>query len=374
MKIAIVGCGWVADFYLTTLPGHPGLKVLGAYDRDAARLDACTRYHGIGAYPSLDALLGDPLVELVVNLTNPHSHFEITRAALLAGKHVYSEKPLAMTMAEAEEMMALARERGLGLAAAPCNHLSPPIQRMKEEMRAGRMGRILMAQAEMDDNLVPYLDHPRWRSLSGAPWPARDEFEVGCIMEHAGYQVGPLVELFGPVRHVTALPTTLMPEKAAMVGAGPTGPDFSTGILEFDEGVVARLNLSIVAPHNRLLRVVGTRGFATMSDVWDNRSRVTFSPTGSGRRERALRKLELKLGHWLPGILLGRRLSMPMWKRQPKAPGMDFASGIAQLAAQIEMGAPKRVGPELALHVTEVTLALQSLEQAGRRQEMRTSF
>lgn len=374
MKIAIVGCGWVADFYLPTLPGHPGLEVLGAYDRDPHRLEACTRYHKLRAYPSLEALLGDPELELVLNLTNPRSHYQITKSALLAGKHVYSEKPLAMNMDEAEEMVALARERGLGLAAAPCNHLSPPVQRMKEEIDSGRLGRIMMAQAEMDDGLIPYGNHPQWRSLSGAPWPARDEFEVGCTMEHAGYCLGPLVTMLGPVRHVTSLPTTLVPEKAEMVGAGPMGPDFATGVLEFDHGVVARINLSIVAPHNRLLRVVGTQGFTTLSDLWDNATRVSFSATGMSFAARAFRRLETKGGHWLPGIQIGRGLRFPRWKRQPQAPAMDFMSGVAQLAAQIETGAPKRVGPELSLHVTEVTLALQSVEKAGTRQAMQTSL
>ncbi len=374
MRIAIVGCGWVADFYIPTLAGHPSLQLVGCYDRDAARLEACTRYHGLKAYPSLEALLTDPSVEMVVNLTNPRSHFEITQAALLAGKHVYSEKPLAMTMAEAEEMLALARERGLGLAAAPCNHLSPPVQRMKEEIEAGRIGRVLMAQAEMDDGLIPYGNHATWRSLSGAPWPARDEFEVGCVMEHAGYSIGPLATMLGPVRYVTSLPTTLVPEKAAMVGAGPMGPDFATGILEFDNDVVARINLSIVAPHNRLLRVVGTKGFVTMSDVWDNATRLAHSATGMSFTARALRRLETMASHWLPGIQLGRGVPFKRWKRQSKAPAMDFFSGVAQLAAQIETGAPKLVGPELALHVTEVTLALQSIEHAGTRQAMRTSL
>ena len=87
--------------------------------------------------------------------------------------------------------MAAAAERGLGLAAAPCNHLSDVVQALGRELAAGRLGRVMMAQAEMDDGMVHRLDYGTWRSLSGAPWPARDEFEVGCTTEHAGYQIGP---------------------------------------------------------------------------------------------------------------------------------------------------------------------------------------
>ncbi len=204
MNIAIVGCGYVADMYMQTLPGLDGLTLLGAWDRDPARLAAFTAFHKVPAFASLDALLADGRVRLVVNLTNPRSHHEVSLRALQAGRHVYSEKPLAMTMAEAEELVAAAAERGLGLAAAPCNHLSDVVQALGRELAAGRLGRVMLAQAEMDDGMVLGLDYGTWRSLSGAPWPARDEFEVGCTMEHAGYQIGPLVALFGPVRRVTA--------------------------------------------------------------------------------------------------------------------------------------------------------------------------
>lgn len=374
MKIALIGCGFVADFYMSSLPDHAGLQVLGAFDRDAARLDAFTRFHKLAAYPSLDAVLADPAVEMVVNLTNPRSHVEISRAALLAGKHVYSEKPLAMTMGEAEHLTSLAAARGLALAAAPCNHLAPPVREMAAQLAAGRLGRPLMAQAEMDDGIVPFQGFETWRSVSGAPWPAKDEFEVGCVMEHAGYQIGPLVTLFGPVREVLALPATLLPEKGAGLGLGATNPDFSVGLLRFDHGVVARLSLSIIAPHNRLLRVVGTEGFATLHDVWDNRAPLRISPTGKGLAQRVARKLELKLGAFLPGITLGRAARVAHWPRRKGTQPMDFLRGVAQLAAQVETGAPALMGPELALHVTEVTLALQSLEHAGRTQTMRTSL
>lgn len=374
MNFAIIGCGFVADYYMATLPDHAGLRLLGTFDRDATRLAAFTRFHATRAYPSLDAVLADPDVALVVNLTNPASHVEISRAALLAGKHVYSEKPLALTMAEAEELTALAAARGLALAAAPCNHLAPPVREMAALLRAGRLGRPLIAQAEMDDGIIPFQGFETWRSASGAPWPAKDEFETGCVMEHAGYQIGPLVTLFGPVREVLALPATLLPEKGEGLDLGETNPDFSVGLLRFDQGVVARLSLSIIAPHNRLLRVVGTQGFATLHDVWDNRAKLRVSPTGKSFLQRAARKLEVKLGAFLPGVTLGRAARVAYWPRRKGAPPMDFLRGVAQLAAQVEHGAPRWMGPELALHVTEVTLALQSLDAAGRVQPMRTSL
>ena len=363
MNFAIIGCGYVADMYMQTLPGLEGINLLGAYDRDPGRLAAFSSFHGIPAYPSLEAVLADKRVSLIVNLTNPRSHFEVSLQALEAGRHVYSEKPLAMSMAEAEALAGAARRRGLQLAAAPCNHLSDVVQALRQELASGRLGRPLLAQAEMDDGMVPALDYGAWRSLSGAPWPARDEFEVGCTMEHAGYQISPLVALFGPVRRVTAFSTLLLPGKGAELGVASPAPDLSIGVLEFGGGVVARLTNSIIAPTDRSLRVVCEHGVATLPDVWEYHTPLRITPTGLALKARLPRLVEKKLSRFMPKMLFGRRQPVRHGRQVPRSQGghrMDFSRGIAQLAAQVERGAPVLMSAALALHVTEVTLALQS--------------
>src|SRR6187200_3043322 len=101
MNIAIVGCGYVSEFYLRTLQDHPELHLTGAFDTHRGNLEAFCRLWHTRAYVDLDELLADHQVTLVLNLTNPRSHFEITRRCLEAGKHVYSEKPLAMYVKDA---------------------------------------------------------------------------------------------------------------------------------------------------------------------------------------------------------------------------------------------------------------------------------
>lgn len=377
MRIAIVGCGFVADNYIDMLAHHPALELAGVYDRDPERLAAFTRFHKLTAYPSLASLLADDKVGMVVNLTNPASHFEVNMAALRAGRHVYSEKPLAMTLHEARELVETAGHFNLWLAAAPCNHLSDAVETLRREIRSGRLGRIVLAQAEMDDGMIAMLDYPVWRSRSGAPWPARDEFEVGCTMEHAGYQITPLVRLFGPVLRVTAFNACLMPEKGREIGVRVHSPDLSVGLLEFADGIVARLSNSILAPANRQLRVIGLHGVATLADVWEYHAPVRVALTGSGFRHRAMRAIEKRLIRFVPGLLLGRAARPVPGSRVAKTAGghrMDFARGIAQLAAQIERGGEARVGPALALHVTEVTLALQDPAADGRAVTMSTDL
>ncbi|HEU5087594.1 MAG TPA: Gfo/Idh/MocA family oxidoreductase, partial [Roseiflexaceae bacterium] len=109
MRVAIIGCGFVADYYMSTISGHPELSVIGAFDRNHDSLARFGAFHSVATYASLEELLADERVELVLNLTNPRSHYEVSRACLLAGKHVYSEKPLAMEMAQARELVELAK-------------------------------------------------------------------------------------------------------------------------------------------------------------------------------------------------------------------------------------------------------------------------
>ena len=123
MNIAIVGCGYVAEFYAKTLGNYPELELVGAYDRNDQNLQAFCRRWSAPGYASFEQLVDDPSVELVLNLTNPRSHYEVTRQCIEAGKHVYSEKPLAMDSAGARELVDLARQKNVYLASAPCSML-----------------------------------------------------------------------------------------------------------------------------------------------------------------------------------------------------------------------------------------------------------
>lgn len=96
MNIAFVGCGYVADFYVKTLGNYPELNFVGAYDRNQSNVEGFVQRWSVRKYLNLDELLADSSVELVLNLTNPRSHYEVTSRCLESGKHVYTEKPLAM--------------------------------------------------------------------------------------------------------------------------------------------------------------------------------------------------------------------------------------------------------------------------------------
>ncbi len=202
--IVIVGTGFVADLYMRSIMTFPNLKVVKAFDTDPKRLASFCAHWKVLAAKSLEDLLSTEQASLLLNLTNPRAHFEISQRALNAGKHVYSEKPLALNMPDAKVLYELAITKKLLLCSAPCSLLGEAAQTVWRAIRDGEIGKPRLVYAELDDNFIADAPYKKWISESGAPWPFVDEFEVGCTMEHAGYYLTWLIAMFGPVKSVTS--------------------------------------------------------------------------------------------------------------------------------------------------------------------------
>jgi predicted dehydrogenase len=170
MKIAIIGCGYVADLYLQTLVLHRELELIAVYDRDAQRQRRFVACHEIPGVNSLEEVLNSE-AELVLNLTNPRAHHDISKACLEAGKHVYSEKPLAMNLSAARALVELADTKGLLIVSAPCSILGETAQTMWKAVRQNVIGEIYAVYAELDDGLVHRMPYRRWFSQSGLHGP-----------------------------------------------------------------------------------------------------------------------------------------------------------------------------------------------------------
>ena len=166
-KIALVGTGFVADYYMTTLANYPGLVVAGTWDRDAGRLAQFCRFHDLRAYGSLEECLGDGETDILVNLTSPDSHFELNCAALNAGKHVYCEKPLGMTFEEARAVIELADGKGLTVCGAPANGLSDAQQLVAGLIEAGRSADFVLMDRAQHSPANSLLESVRLGDLPG---------------------------------------------------------------------------------------------------------------------------------------------------------------------------------------------------------------
>ena len=166
VRVAIVGCGNIADAYVEQIQTYDHVDLVGFADLLADRAEAFAQEHGGIAYADLAALLADPAVDVVVNLTIHHAHVEVITDCLEAGKHVYTEKPFAMRYADATRLLALAEDKGLRLSSAPITYMGEAQQTAWKTLRSGRLGPVRLAYAELNHgrietwhpNPVPFYD------------------------------------------------------------------------------------------------------------------------------------------------------------------------------------------------------------------------
>ncbi len=361
IRFAIVGCGYVADYYLQTLRRRKGLQVVRALDIDAARARHFGKYWGVETCRTPEDFFSGLKCDLILNLTNPAAHFGVSKACLSAGFPVYSEKPLAMRFEEVDELGRLATAKRLALACAPCNHLGEAARAAKRAIAQRRIGVPLIAYAEMDDKLMAKVSYRNWRSVSGAPWPFADEFNVGCTIEHAAYYVTWLVFLFGPIEQIVA--------QASLQYAGkPTngsaeGSDFSVAILNFKSGVVARLTCSVLTPIDRSLRVFGDEGELRAEDAWSYAGPVTYRRWTRFRRG-------IRLSPWRNRVPLDDG-PVP-GKYDPSLP-MDFIRGPIEVVEAARQGRRSGLPLDFCVHVNEVTLAIHDSAKNPGRYTVRTT-
>ncbi len=149
MRIGIVGCGAISGIYCENLSKASQTRIVAVADLITERAEAKASEFNIPKVLSTPELLTDPEVDIVINLTWPKAHYEVSKAALLAGKHTYSEKQLAITRQEGQELVDIAKQNGLRLGCAPDTVLGAGIQTCRELIDSGKLGTIVGAQGFM---------------------------------------------------------------------------------------------------------------------------------------------------------------------------------------------------------------------------------
>ena len=358
-NISIIGTGFVADLYMRSLQTFPEIKILKVFDRDTVRLKDFSDFWKVPAAASIEELVAtdgkEVVPDLILNLTNPSSHFIVSKQCLEANRNVYSEKPLATKMQDAFTLHAIAKSKNLILASAPCSYLSEVAQTIWLGVREQMIGQPLLVYAELDDDFITQAPYQKWLSESGAPWPYRDEFMVGCTLEHAGYYLTWLMMIFGSVKKVVAASAELIKNK--LPGLEKSAPDYSTATLFFESGMVARITCGIIAPHNHSLRIIGDKGILEVNESWNNSAKVKV-------RKRHVIRRKLINSPFAKTIQI-------KGKTHPKVPrrgaaAMNFALGPAEILSDIQAGRQAHHYADFALHLNEVTLAIQnSLDTEG---------
>ncbi len=238
--MALVGAGSIAASYVEGLRSTPGFEVAAVCGGRGLRTKAFAAANGLQAR-SLKDILGDPKYNYILNLTPADAHPAITRACLDAGKSVYSEKPLATTLDEADGLIAIASRRDLLLACAPATVMWPPLATARRLIAEGSLGRIVGSLS----TLVypgPELFHPNPAQFYGAA--------AGPLRDMGVYQITALLTLVGPVVRVSAMASRGKAERFVRVGpdAGKAFPVVAqthiSGLLRHDCGAVSTVIVS----------------------------------------------------------------------------------------------------------------------------------
>ncbi len=371
IKTAIVGTGFVVDYYMHTIRKYPNLELVGITEKIRERGEKFAQHYNVPFYETLDELLDKSGAEIIINLTDPYSHFEISKACLEKGKHVYSEKPTCPDFNHSKELTRLADKNDLQIVTAPCSLLSPTAQTLWKTVRDNKIGKVRLVYAEMDDGPVHFMGPDKWRSKLGVPWPYENEFSVGCALEHLGYALTWVTAFFGPVKHVTAFSSCLTPQKLSFIEPTET-PDFTVACLEHESGVITRITGGIMAPMDRSLRIVGDKGLLSIRDFWDNYSPVKANYYTS-LKLKAERK-EFINDNWLLRKVFGLDAkTIPLinnakrkFSLRPEKIKMDYILGINDLASAILHDDEPVLSKSFCLHINELTLKIQNSLDAGK--------
>jgi predicted dehydrogenase len=343
VRVGIVGMGTISDAYLRTLPRLKNVRVVAVADLDHARAEVvAARRLGVRAATTAElCAAGD--VDLVLNLTTPAAHAEVAHAAIAGGKHVYGEKPLALTTTEGRGILTAAAEAGVRVGCAPDTVLGTGVQTARMSVDAGVIGTPFAATAFM---VTP--GHERWHPAPEFYYRAGG----GPLMDMGPYYLTALVTLLGPVSRVQGMSVT--PRPTRIIGAGPRAKTsfevdvatHITGVLEHESGALSTLIMSfdVWAGHLPRVEVYGTEGSLSVPD-----------PNGFG------------------GTAQVYRSAAPMWTDVRETGGYSDAArgyGVADMARAITDGTPHRADGELAYHVLDVMESLLAAVESGAAVEV----
>lgn len=342
--VGIIGCGNISPAYLKAAQGFPVLAIKGLADANSAAAEARGEEFGLPAR-SVEDLLRDPEIELIINLTTPKSHVEVGLPAIAAGKHVYSEKPLATTFADAERLIRAAEQAKKLVGCAPDTFLGGGHQTCRRLIDAGRIGIPVGGTAYF---MCP--GHERWHPNPGFYY----EVGGGPMLDMGPYYITALVNLLGPVEHVSGMVS--MPRHRREITSEPLRgrmiavevPTHVAGILQFACGAIVQIATSFDVPGHRHtpIELYGTEGTLLVPDPNRFGGPVQFLAKG-GEWE------EIKVD-------------------APYGDGNYRSIGAADLALAIRTGRAHRASGTLAQHVLEMMEAFGRSSESGRHIAMTT--
>jgi predicted dehydrogenase len=342
VRVGVIGAGVISEAYLRNLTRFPDITVAAIGDLRPDAAEQRAQQFGIPEFGGPDVVLGHPDVELVVNLTIPVAHVEVGLAAVAAGKHVWSEKPMALDRSGGSELLAAAERAGVRIGCAPDTFLGPGLQAARRVLDAGGIGTPLTALALMQTP-GPEAWHPNPAFLY--------QRGAGPLFDIGPYYLTVLVQVFGPIAAVAGSGSTASPTR--VIGSGPlAGQEFEVevpthvgAVLRFADGRSAQCVFSFDSPARRTsVEVTGTDATLALPDPNRFDGEVRRHPRG---------------GDW-------ETVATADW---PDGRGL----GVLDLARAIRTGEPHRAAGTLAQHVLDVMESIIESIETGRFVDVRTT-
>ncbi len=363
-NIGILGCGVISRTYAADIRAfYRQLHLAACADVLPESARKLAEEFGIPKACSPEELLADPEIEIVINLTPPQFHVELNRKIIKAGKHLFSEKPFAQTAAEAEELAALAAEKGVKIGAAPDTFLASGLQSMRYYLDAGLIGKPFFATANMTTFGVDTW-HP-----NPAPFYRKGS---GPLYDMAPYYLSALVALLGPAESVGAF--SAKPLETRHVYSGPLAgteipaeiPTTWSAILRMRSGVIVNLNVSFDIYRSGL----------PMFEIYGDGGTLAYpDPNFGGGTPKVYRKEQYTDTVYQHSAEAEARREtfreLPELFTRPK----DYSRGIGvlDLAAAVAGNGKNRANGEMIIHITEIIEGLMKSAESGAFVRMRTT-
>ena len=344
-KVGVVGCGAISGAYFSANKVFQAIDIVACADLVMDRAKAKVEEWGIPRACTVEELLGDPEIEIVVNLTVPKAHAEVSLAALKAGKSIHNEKPFAVTRQDGRKMLALAASEGLLTGGAPDTFLGMGGQTARKVIDDGWIGEPVAATAFMMGH-----GHESWHPDPEFYYEAGG----GPMFDMGPYYLTALVNLLGPIKRVsgearTTFPTrTITSEKKRGKVIPVETPTHLAGTMEFVCGAVATVvtSFDVWGHGHSCLEVYGTEGSMLVPD-----------PNGFGGPVKVMR----------PG---GEWCETPLTHGHPDE---GRGKGVADMAMALREGRKNRASGELAYHVLDAMHAFHDTAEQGRHIELQST-
>ncbi len=352
IKVGMVGVGCISDIYLKNFnETFKNVKLIAVCDLIRERAESAQqRFNVPKLYDTMQELFADPEIDMVLNLTRPYQHYEVSRQALLAGKHVYSEKPLGADFEEGKALVELANQKGLWIGGAPDTFMGAAIQSCRKFIDEGNLGEVIGGRCVMAGHGVEtwHPDPDFFYQRGGGP-----------LLDMGPYYITALINLLGEVKSVFGVSRTTFKER--LITAKPheneiikvTVPTHYESLLNFTSGPVVSLltSFDVYDTQQACIQLYGTKGNLFVPD-----------PNCFGEQHGGIKFLDGSTG-----------------KQQDLPLVFDYADnsrclGLADLAAAIEQGRPPRTSYKQTYHVLEAMTGIMKSSETGEVYNMTTRF